>query len=181
MIIMISGKAESGKTTFAELLVEKFKDSNEKALIVNFADYLKFICRQYLDWDGEKDEKGRRLLQIEGTDYVRARDVDFWTKSAYNFINIYEERFDHFLIADTRFKSEVEFFKAHQMNPILVRLHRPGHESSLSPESRQHPSEIDLDDYKYDRYLEAKDMKELKNVVDIFYLRSKNKGALDHG
>lgn len=180
MVIMISGKAETGKTTFAELLVEKFKKSNEKALIVNFADYLKFICRQYLDWDGQKDEKGRGLLQYEGTDYVRARDVDFWTKSAYNFINIYEERFDHFLIADTRFKSEVEFFKQKDMNPMLIRLHRPGHENSLTQEARGHASEIDLDDYKYDRYFEARDIKELKDVADIFYTSTKTyEEALD--
>ncbi len=175
MIIMISGKAETGKTTFAELLVNKFKESNEKALIVNFADYLKFMCKQYLDWDGEKDGAGRNLLQYEGTDYVRARDVDFWTKNAYNFISLYKERFDHFLIADTRFKSEVEFFKAHQMNPTLVRLHRPNHENSLSEDARSHASEVDLDDYKYDQYFSAEGIEELKNAVDIFYITTKLK------
>ena len=49
-IILIGNKARMGKDTFAAMLKEEL---NERAIIVHFADVLKFICKSYYNWDGE--------------------------------------------------------------------------------------------------------------------------------
>ena len=59
-IILIGNKARMGKDTFATMLKEEL---NERAIIVHFADVLKFICKSYYNWNGEKDTFGRTLLQ----------------------------------------------------------------------------------------------------------------------
>ena len=62
-VIAISGKGESGKDTIAKMLKQQLEEQNYKVMIIHFADVLKFVCRQYFNWNGEKDEHGRTLLQ----------------------------------------------------------------------------------------------------------------------
>ena len=61
-VIMISGKAESGKDFTASILKEELEKKGRKILIVHYADYLKFIAKEYFGWDGVKDEKGRNIF-----------------------------------------------------------------------------------------------------------------------
>ena len=61
-VIAISGKAESGKDTIAKEIKYLLEEQNYKVMIIHFADVLKFVCRQYFDWNGEKDELGRRFI-----------------------------------------------------------------------------------------------------------------------
>lgn len=70
MIIGIAGKAGSGKSTFANMLEQYLLDSPYPVDRVNFADYLKEVAYT-LGWDGVKDDKGRRGVQLLGTDVVR--------------------------------------------------------------------------------------------------------------
>ena len=72
-IITISGKAQHGKDTTAEMLKKKLEELQYKVLIIHYADYVKYVCRQYFNWDGNKDEKGRTILQQVGTNLARAR------------------------------------------------------------------------------------------------------------
>ena len=74
-IILIGNKARMGKDTFANMLKEEL---NERAVIVHFADVLKFICKSYYNWNGEKDTTGRTLLQYVGQS-TRDNDEHFWT------------------------------------------------------------------------------------------------------
>ena len=53
-VILLSGKAESGKTSVAKILKKKLEQENKKVLLVNFADYLKFVSQKYLGWNGIK-------------------------------------------------------------------------------------------------------------------------------
>jgi len=71
MIIGFAGKAYSGKTTAAEMT--GFQR-------MAFADELKRIATEVFGWDGKKDKKGRRLLQVIGTECGRAYDPDFWVR-----------------------------------------------------------------------------------------------------
>lgn len=76
----ITGRAGSGKSTFAKFLASQVRDS----YIVPFAKPVKDFASA-MGWNGEKDEKGRRLLQLIGTECGReciGEDVwvDHWLR-----------------------------------------------------------------------------------------------------
>ena len=80
-IICISGKAQHGKDTTATILSAALEDRGNKVLTFHYADLLKYLCRQYFNWNGEKDEAGRTLLQHVGTDVVRAKEHIYFLSS----------------------------------------------------------------------------------------------------
>lgn len=78
-IIGLCGYAQVGKTTTAMALSTLAEISNRGSQIISFADPVKRIARMF-GWNGEKDEKGRRLLQQIGTEVGRSYNPDIWVK-----------------------------------------------------------------------------------------------------
>ena len=154
-IITISGKAQHGKDLSATILKEQLEQKGKKVLIVHQADYLKFICKEYFGWDGNKDEKGRNFLQETGTDKIRTRDCDFHVKILEIFINVFQYDYDYFIIADVRFPNEITYFEDRGYEIYTMKVNRLNFENSLTEEQRNHASEIALDDYEFDHYLYA--------------------------
>lgn len=147
-LVLISGKAESGKTLAANILKKLLEAKGKKVTLLPFASYLKFICREHFGWDGKKNEEGRRILQHVGTDIVRKRNPDFWVEIVAKFVETFGEDFDYIICDDTRFVNEIEYFRS--LDPFLyvaVRIERLNYENSLTPEQKKHPSETNLDDY----------------------------------
>ena len=62
-IICISGKAQNGKDTTATIMAEVLKAHGSRVLVAHYGDMVKYVGKTCCDWDGEKDEKGRTLLQ----------------------------------------------------------------------------------------------------------------------
>lgn len=62
-VCTISGKAGAGKDTFAKYLAAELEGRNQSVLVTHYADVLKYICKEYLGWNGNKDEFGRAMLQ----------------------------------------------------------------------------------------------------------------------
>ena len=56
-IICISGKAGHGKDYTANLLKEELEARGYSVLITHNADLLKYICKTFLGWNGEKTKK----------------------------------------------------------------------------------------------------------------------------
>ena len=54
--IVISGKSGSGKDKIALFMKEELAKRGKKVLIIHFADAVKWFCRDFLDWNGKKDE-----------------------------------------------------------------------------------------------------------------------------
>ena len=81
-VICISGKAQHGKDSTAGYLKEFLEARGKKVLIAHYGDLVKYVCKTFFDWDGQKDEKGRTLLQYVGTDKVRSHHAYYWV----NFI-----------------------------------------------------------------------------------------------
>lgn len=148
--IFLSGKAESGKTTSANILKEEFEKAGYRVLLISFADYLKFVAKKYFGWDGKKDINGRTLLQKIGTDVVRKRQPDFWSDTVARFINVFQDDFDFFIADDTRFSEEVNCLKTYYLPSKTVRVERLNFENHLTPEQRLHESETALDNIKFD-------------------------------
>ena len=152
-VILFSGEAEHGKTASAKLLQKELESKSYKCLILSFANYLKFICKTYYGWDGNKDEKGRHILQHVGTDIVRKRKPTFWVQTIIDFIKVFQNDYDYFIIDDCRFPDEITLFKDNDLFAFPIRVLRLNFENKLTPEQRLHASEKALDNYNFDYIL----------------------------
>jgi len=175
IIIPISGKAESGKDLTATLLKIELQKQGKRVLIINYANYLKFICQKYFGWNGEKDIQGRELLQKTGTEKVRAKNNNFWVDAVIEFVKVFEGDFDYILIPDTRFIQEIDRWFEEGFEVITLRIERLNHENKLTPEQRLHTSETALDNYNFDYYIkcETKEEKEQEVIKFIEYLNER--------
>lgn len=160
-VIAISGKAESGKDTIAKEIKYLLEEQNYKVMIIHFADVLKFVCRQYFDWNGEKDEYGRTLLQQVGTEMREKNNPNMWVNITKELIRGIGVEFDYVLVPDTRFKEEIEmlneYFDCTSIRVLRQDIDSDGiarvHVNNLTDEQRAHKSERDLDDYKFDLFI----------------------------
>ena len=157
-IILISGKAQHGKSTSANMIKAYLDEKTaKKSVIFNYADLLKFYCTQYFGWNGNKDDDGRSLLQRVGTDLVRSIDNNYWVNALKSFIKLFGSEFDTIIVGDCRFKNEIlsdyssiAFLNALGYDAIHVRISRPGFNNGLTQAQKQHVSETDLDEVKPD-------------------------------
>ena len=67
-IIILSGKAQSGKNKVASIIENNLKD--KKVITISYASYLKEYAKNILKWDGNESTKPRTFLQEIG-DYVK--------------------------------------------------------------------------------------------------------------
>ena len=170
-IILFSGKAEHGKTTAAELLKNILEAEGQSVVITRYAYYLKDLAKRYCNWDGQKDEAGRRLLQVLGTDIIRQKlnKPNFHVGRICEDIEICQDCVDYVLIDDTRFENEIYYPKAMFGDKVVaIRVIRttPDFHSHLSEEQLNHRSETALDSFKwFDFVIEAKNIDELKYAM----------------
>ena len=152
MVITISGKMGSGKDTVAKYLKEELEKSGQTVLITHYADLLKYICKTFLEWDGKKDDAGRKLLQTVGTDIFRRNDENFFCTFLVEVLNNLSWMWDFVLIPDARFQNEIECIKSifHTISILVVR--NTGTNNITN--NGEHISERSLDNYKFDSLFE---------------------------
>ena len=193
MIIGISGKAESGKDTAANMLKIlygnpniSYEDYNNKNYnkfadieVIHFADILKEtamtmcvlseedVCTQH----GKKRKiewlgiTVRELLQKLGTCIRQNIDEDFWVKSLWAVV----DNWNNVIIADVRFPNEVNSIK--ERGGIVIRLNRN------TSKVDNHISETAVDNYKeWDLVIDNNSTKEdlfntLKKIVQKYPLK----------
>lgn len=171
-VICISGHAQNGKDTTASILKNVLEKDNKSAIILHYADLLKYICKQYFGWDGVKDEHGRTILQHIGTDIIRKKEQDYWVNFIKSFINLFYEEFDYFIIADARFPNEIDLIKR-DFDTTHIKVIRENFKSPLSEEQQKHISETALNNYVADLYIYnngsisdlAKNIEYIKNFI----------------
>ena len=176
-VIMISGKSGSGKDTFANFLRDELLQANKRVLTIHFADMVKEYAKLYYNWNGEKDEAGRTLLQQLGTDKVRAKYPTYWGRLVAQFISATEKDWDYVLIPDLRFLNEYKTVLHYNQNYCnAVRITRyddnlqPWINPALTEEQQNHPSETDLDEWSFDWYIEnAGSLEELQIGAKEFF------------
>ena len=130
-VILVSGKLQSGKNTFVNMLMEELKSTNlkvgfdffaksvkdqSKDIFKNLTDYLNTISEKYNipeiyttedNWYESKNHITRILLQSYGTDIFRDMvDSNHWAKILKRRL-ISEKNEDIMFITDVRFKSEI--------------------------------------------------------------------------
>lgn len=127
IVVGFMGRMGSGKTTAARYLESRYGFKR-----MSFSTPVKKIAMEYFGWDGAKDERGRRLLQVLGTEAGRAYDPDIWIKYASEELdrtpNTVSVAFD-----DVRFENEARWIRA--LGGYIIRIYRPS-----APVS-DHPSE----------------------------------------
>ena len=161
-VITISGKAQNGKDTTAGLLKAALEADGYKVLITHYADLLKYICKQFFGWDGQKDDAGRHILQYVGTDIIRQKRPDYWVGFVTSILEL--------------FPNEIDYLKEAGLDTVNLRVVRKDFKSPLTPEQQAHPSETALDDVEPDYYItnngSLTDLK--RNVIDwlVEYLGS---------
>lgn len=165
-IITISGKAQHGKDTTAGFLRQSLEVDGYRVLVTHYADLLKYMCRQFFGWNGEKDDAGRHILQYVGTDVIRQKQPDFWVDFIVSIMKLFPDEWDYVLIPDCRFPNEIDCLKAAGFDVTHLRVHRENFVSPLSAEQQAHPSEVALDNVSPDHIINnAGSLKDLQETV----------------
>ena len=150
-VICISGKARHGKDTAANFMKKSLeKTHKERVLIIHNADLLKYICKNIFDWDGIKDEAGRRMLRYVGTDVIREQNPDYWIDFIIGILKMFPDIWDYVLIPDCRFPNEIDKLKENGFETYSVKIVRDGFDNGLTKEQLSHISETALDNYDFD-------------------------------
>lgn len=165
-VIAVSGHARHGKDTVAKILQEQLEADGNKVLITHYADLLKYICTTFFGWDGEKDERGRTLLQYVGTDVVRKKEPNFWVDFVADILCYFNNYWDFVIIPDTRFPNEFNRLKERGLDVVHLRVIRPDFVSPLTAEQQAHPSETALDNTEPDyRIINSGSLEALKAKI----------------
>lgn len=131
------GLAGSGKDTAAMALIAH--GWRRKA----FADHLKALAYSF-GWNGNKDVKGRKLLQDLGM-AARSYNENFWIDKAYEGMATVSENFAKIprVWTDVRFENEAEFVR--KRGGIIIRVKRPELLSNDQHASEQMQFDIQAD------------------------------------
>lgn len=113
-------------------------------LVAHYGDLVKYVCKTFFGWNGEKDEYGRTLLQKVGTDAIRAKRPDYWVSFVADIMSFFPGEWDYVLIPDCRFPNEVDYIRNTGFSTVHLRVVRDGFVSPLTPEQQAHPSELEL-------------------------------------
>lgn len=151
-IITISGKARHGKDDLAKRLKSEFESEGKRVVVTHFADFLKYICREYYNWNGEKDINGRTLLQNVGQGF-RKKSPNCWIDIMTAFLLGLGDDCDIAIVPDCRYPNELMCFNYFAENVFKVRVERPNFDNQLTEEQKCHESEIALDNYRFDLYV----------------------------
>ena len=184
MIIGISGKLGTGKTTVTNMLINSILPSfGMSGVRMAFGDKLKSMASEVYGFDRELCYTGktskvkipenidpalvnpkwdneptvREILQYYGTDYTRAKDADFWVKELSK--DVEKAAADFVIIDDVRFPNEYDFA---MKNGICVRIEAyPGY-----GRGGDHSSETALDRHSFSmKFFPAFGEKELEKVT----------------
>ena len=172
-IILIGNKAQHGKDTFAAMLQEELVKKGNSCHIIHFADCLKFVCKEFFEWDGEKNAYGRALLQSVGNE-MREVDEHFWTDFVARYLKY--DQADFVLIPDWRHQEEhTHMLEYYDYNDIItVNIMRYIDENTpfvtpgMSEAQLKHKSEIDLDGYLCHYTILNINLEELRESAKLF-------------
>jgi hypothetical protein len=143
-LVLFGGKAGVGKTTAAKYVQDNLSKYNRLIVeLTPLAKPIKEIAYSVFKWDGNKDDKGRRLLQVIGTDAGREYNENLWVE--YLDTSILGSGFiPHFvLVDDWRFPNEMGFFTGNFFYDVVtVRIENDRVKSQHG--ISEHPSEVSL-------------------------------------
>ena len=157
-IFILSGKAKSGKNYVADIISDYYKNSVQ----ISYAYYLKQYVKKISDWDGKEETKPRDLLQSLGIDLIKKIDKELLIRRVMEDIKVYSYFFDVIIVTDARLKEEIDIPKK-IFKCITIRIN--GRDNDLTINQKNHITETNLDDYKFDYVIDNVELKKTKEEV----------------
>jgi hypothetical protein len=142
IVMTFTGMAHGGKDTCADFVKEEFEKQGKRVLRLAYGDYVKALCARNFGYDESNKEEFRTVLQMFGTDIVRAVDPTFWITVVFTTIDALKDVYDVFLISDARFYNELQPYPWKLGYPIFNVLIKRGMEPDLEGEQNEHESEM---------------------------------------
>ena len=164
-IILIAGKARSGKSSCASLLKTLCTEKNYKVAITEYSKYIKLFAKEFIGWDGVSSPKPRKFLQDFGS-YVRhsSNDPYYFIRRMKEDIAIYEHFVDILIISDVRFPSEIT--ELEYLHPLTIKVENNLEVSDLSLQEQAHETEHALDNFtKFDYSIKDKSLNEMREIL----------------
>ncbi len=151
IVICLTGAKGAGKSTVSAWFEERFKAYGYTASVLPIAKPLKDLATS-MGWDGEKDEKGRRLLQLLGTECGRdciseSIWTDKWLAEAVNLgskvIIVDDCRYDneYRVVADYAERAGATFYHVNVYGRNDGEVTNPSFWSRFLPKKKVHQSE----------------------------------------
>lgn len=154
-IIILSGKARSGKDKVADIIVNHLK--NKKVKKLSYAYYLKQYVKNISNWKGLEEDKPRKLLQTIGIDLIKNKvNNKLLINRVIEDIEVYSYFYDVIVITDARLVEEVVDIKNNYKGVITIRINR-NIDNDLTISEKNHITETNLDNYKFDYIIENND------------------------
>lgn len=148
-IILIAGKAESGKSSLANNLKKIYSSYNKKVILSSYSKYLKYYIEEILEEKIDEANKPRSMLQELSSKLIKTElgMPNFFIERQIQDINLYSYFADIIIISDVRFPDEITIIKEKFENVISINLVRKDYISSLTEEEIKDITEIALDNY----------------------------------
>jgi hypothetical protein len=150
LCFMFSGKAGVGKSYCSDLLFTLLRSKGLAVYRLSFARGVKSTA-SFMGWDGNKDKRGRRLLQKIGQ-IGREYDADMWVRSGMREV---EESvgypYDAIIIDDWRFGNEFNFIVNNEplYKVVDIRVSALNRECLRGTPEYNEISETELDDFAF--------------------------------
>ena len=115
VVIAFAGRKGHGKDYCAHIVSEKYG-----AKRVSFADPIKEMAGNVFFWDGNKDKKGRKFLQLLGTEVGRCYNERIWIDKALDKMR----KHDMVVNTDLRFNHEAEALEELDRKVVVIRVEK---------------------------------------------------------
>ena len=176
ILLLLSGKARSGKDTFAELVREEVElgntDIHTDVAILAFADILKDVCRRNHYYENKTED---RDILINIGDDMRQIDLHVFARPIAHLATIYLKMgYKLIIVTDVRYKDEYDFMDENvEADVITVQVSSPFDLQGVSEFAKKHPTEnlkmephynIFLPEITNDNYKEIK--KKIRNFIN---------------
>ena len=109
-VILICGKAESGKKAFAKLVEKELVKNKFTAFTFPIAYFFKELLKKQYGWNGKKDKQGRDLLQKVGEEWNN-KSPGFWATLSCELLSSLVLDYDVFIVTGARREEEIKTFK----------------------------------------------------------------------
>lgn len=111
LILVVNGKPESGKDTFAANIKNFYFRQNFLINNISTIDHIKLIAKLHFNWDGVKDYKGRKLLSDLKDASTNYNEGPFITviNTINDYINAHDD-YNHIWIVHSREPEDIQRF-----------------------------------------------------------------------
>lgn len=168
LIILIAGRARSGKSLLAKYLKEEYEKQNQKVIISPYTKYLKQYIEEITNQKIDDNNKPRDLLQQISSKVIKGElgKQNFFIDRQIEDIEIYSYFTDVILIPDVRFPEEIQTIKAKFNNVVSIGITRKNYISTLTKEQLSDITETALNNYHdYDFEIENTEKTNLKDLA----------------